>query len=139
MDNVLTSIKLQIISPKGILFDGTIESGRFPGEGGEIGVLPNHSNLVSTLKPGVVELRHDDETSTFFFVPRGTIEVTRQQVTLLVPFAEKSDSINRQRAESAFQRAQERLDAPKNMDISRAYQSRLRAQERLAVLELGKE
>lgn len=51
-------MKLEIVSPDGILFSGEIEDASFPGLGGSFDVLPHHAPMIAALGPGII--RYED-------------------------------------------------------------------------------
>ncbi len=79
-----------------------------PGMDGEMGVLPHHAPLLTTLKYGVIKVRlHSKET--FFTVAGGVAEVQPDLVTVLADAAENVEEIDTSRAEAARRRAEELL------------------------------
>jgi F-type H+-transporting ATPase subunit epsilon len=80
-----------------------------PGTAGEMGVLPHHAPALTTLKFGVVRVRHGG-TDEVFAVAGGVAEVQPDLVTVLADAAENVDDIDVKRAEFARKRAQEALE-----------------------------
>ena len=56
-------MRLEIVSPDGMLFKGEIESASFPGLAGSFDVLPGHAPMISALGEGVI--RYEDETKRY--------------------------------------------------------------------------
>lgn len=76
---------LAIITPEGKLFDEEAVEVNLPGSEGRFGVLAGHMNLVSTLKPGVVEIRSKgDKDSKLMVVYDGLAEVNGESCSVLV-------------------------------------------------------
>lgn len=73
---------LNIVSPGGRLFTGEADIVIVPGEMGELGILANHTSLLSTLKPGVIRVKKGAGLETFQ-ISDGFIEVDRNKVTIL--------------------------------------------------------
>ena len=104
-----------------------------PGADGELGVLPGHAPLLTTLAPGEIKVTKDGEES-FMAVSGGFLEVLGNKVTILANTAEYADEIDEDRAETALERAQERVaSAETNMDLERALASMRRSAARLGV------
>ncbi len=77
--------QLSIITPEGKLFDAEAVEVNLPGSEGRFSVLAGHMNLVSTLKPGVVELRtKGDKDSKFLVVYDGLAEINNESCSVLV-------------------------------------------------------
>lgn len=79
-----------------------------PGTQGEMGILPNHAPLLSTLKFGILRVRYRDEEQVFT-VAGGVIEVQPDIVTVMADAAENVQEIDISRAEAAKRRAEEIL------------------------------
>ena len=100
---------------------------------GEIGVYKNHIPLTTVLAPGVVTITNGDEVKEAA-VHAGFAEILGDKVTLLAEIAEWPDEIDENRAESARQRAEERLSAKtKEVDLARAEYALRKALVRIEV------
>jgi F-type H+-transporting ATPase subunit epsilon len=102
-----------VVSVERSLFDGEADGGGRPflvvqGVEGEMGLLPRHSPLLTTLRPGPLTIRNGAE-ETELFVGGGFLEVLPDRVTILADVAERADEISEEAAEEARRRAQERL------------------------------
>jgi F-type H+-transporting ATPase subunit epsilon len=98
-------IHCEIVSQDRIVFQGEVDIVVVPGSEGVMGILPNHSPLLSTLQYGIITVRRHNQEE-FFTVAGGVVEVTGTRVTILANAAENVDEINIQRAEAARQRAE---------------------------------
>jgi hypothetical protein len=58
----METLKLSIVTPNGMIFDGDVKSVTLPGKEGEFGVLPHHASLLSALTVGVIEIEKKDST-----------------------------------------------------------------------------
>lgn len=103
-------ILCEIVSQDRIVFQGEVDIVVVPGSEGVMGILPNHSPLLSTLQYGIITVRSHNQEE-FFTVAGGVVEVTGNRVTILANAAENVDEINVQRAEAARQRAEGLLKA----------------------------
>ena len=74
----------------------------------ELGILPSHAPLLTTLRPGPLLIRNGAE-ETELFVGGGFLEVLPGRVTVLADVAERAEEISEEAAEEARQRAQQRL------------------------------
>ncbi|MBO0687893.1 MAG: ATP synthase F1 subunit epsilon, partial [Candidatus Dormibacteraeota bacterium] len=78
------------------------------GTEGELGILPRHSPLLTTLRPSELQIRNGSEQISLF-VGGGFLEVLPDRVTVLADVAERAEEISEEAAEEARERARERL------------------------------
>jgi F-type H+-transporting ATPase subunit epsilon len=102
------TIRVVITSQDRPVYSGDADIVVVPGTLGEMGILPNHSPLLSTMKFGVIKVRHKGE-ELVFTVAGGVVEVQPDQVTILADAAENVDEIDITRADAARKRAEELL------------------------------
>ena len=77
------TFKLHIVGSKGTVFDGEVESVNLNTEAGYITVLPDHSALISTLAPGVIEVRTTEGVKKFD-QDRGVIDISPEKTVILM-------------------------------------------------------
>ena len=133
-----TTMHVEVVTAERELYNGEADELIAPGTEGELGILPRHAALLTTLKPGELRIKlHGAEEP--LFVSGGFLEVSNNQATVLADTAEHAEEIDQARAEEARRRAQERL-AQGISDTERAeLQGALqRAMERLRVSELAR-
>lgn len=97
-------VPFDLVTPQRILYSEPAGMVVAPGEDGNFGVLPGHAPLLSTLRPGVVEVFDNDLVVERFFVAGGIAEMAEAGFTIL---AEEAVSV----AEIDAAAAAERLDA----------------------------
>ena len=132
------TFKLEIVTPRKVIFSGEVESFSAPGVVGGFQVLYNHAPMVSEIGIGIVKLRDASGKEVQYATSGGFVDVLKNQVTLLAETAEQAREIDIQRAEQAKERAQKRL-AERNMetDVDRAQVALTRALNRLRVAQRG--
>jgi F-type H+-transporting ATPase subunit epsilon len=120
-------IHVEITSQDRSVYSGEADIVVVPGTLGEMGILPHHSPLLSTLKFGLIKVRYKGEEKVFT-VAGGIVEVQPDQVTILADSAENIEEIDIERAESAKLRAEEMLQKviPQDTDTYLTLQSALR-------------
>ena len=129
----MADMKLEIVTAERVVYSEDVSVLVAPGAGGELGILPSHAPLLTTLSPGEIKVTKDGE-DTFMAVSGGFLEVIGNRVTILANTAEHADEIDEERAEIALQRAQERVaSAASDMDLERALASMRRSAARLGV------
>ncbi len=121
------TIRCEIASQDRLVFEGDADIVVLPGADGEMGILPNHAPLLSTLKIGVVKVRRAGKEQVFT-VTGGVVEVQPQIVTILADAAESVEEIDVARAEAARKQAQETLakGPPPDVDAYLAIEAALR-------------
>ncbi|UYN92306.1 MAG: ATP synthase F1 subunit epsilon [Anaerolineales bacterium] len=102
------TIRCEIVSQDRSVFEGDADIVTIPGHDGEMGVLPNHAPLLSTLRPGVVKVKQGTQES-LFTVTGGLAEIQPDIVTILADAAENIEEIDVARAERAKREAEQRL------------------------------
>lgn len=113
--------KIEIITPDRIFYTGEGDMIEFTTASGEIGVYKKHIPLTTVLAPGIVKIHKEGEEDVIAAVHSGFAEILPEKVTLLAEIAEWPDEIDRDRAEAALKRAQERLaHKTEVIDVKRA-------------------
>ena len=106
-----------------------------PGAAGELGILPRHEPLLTTLKPGELRVLHNGQWE-FLAVAGGFLQVDQRGVTVLADAAERVDEIDEARALEARRLAQAELEAAPDMQArAEAQMALLRAITRISVVE----
>jgi F-type H+-transporting ATPase subunit epsilon len=103
-----TKLTLEIVTPDRALLREEVDEVVVPGSQGELGVLPGHTPLLSTLKIGELWYRQGQEKH-YLAIAFGFVEVLPDRVTVLAQVGERAQEIDVQRAERAKQRAEQRL------------------------------
>ena len=104
----MATIKLEIVSPDRVVYAADIDMLIARSTGGEIGILPKHIPLVTGLEPHAMKI-HVDAKEQLIAVAGGFMEVTPAKITVLATAAEEPIDIDINRAQRAYERAQERL------------------------------
>lgn len=128
-----TSLTLEIVTPERPLVRETVDEVTLPGVEGELGILPGHTPLLSTLKVGVLSYRKGEERS-YVAIANGFAEALADRVTVLAQVAERAEEIDVAKAKAALERAEQRLSAGgPQTDLEAARESQARAATRLLV------
>lgn len=101
-------IRCEIVDQDRIVYQGDADMVTLPGVDGEMGILPNHSPVLTVLQLGVIRVKSKG-SEHYFTVSGGVVEVQPDQVTILADAAENVAEIDIQRAEQARKRAEESL------------------------------
>jgi len=88
----MTTIAFDLVSPEKLIFNDKVGMVIVPGKEGDIGVLPGHSKLLSSLRPGRVMVYGEDKNLLkSFFLSGGFVEINPEKCIVL---AEEIDEIN---------------------------------------------
>ena len=101
-------LKLEMVTPYKRVLSEEVDEITAPGFIGELGILPEHTPLLTTLKVGELSYKKGNEIF-HIAVNWGYLEVENETVTVLVDTAEKADEIDLARAKAALGRAEEAL------------------------------
>lgn len=120
-------IRCEIVSQDRTVFEGDVDIVVLPGSAGEMGVLPHHAPLLTTLNFGVIKVRTGGREE-IFTVAGGIAEIQPDIVTVLADAAENVREIDLERAEAARVRAQQALEkgVPAETDTYLAIEAALR-------------
>ncbi|MEW6409002.1 MAG: F0F1 ATP synthase subunit epsilon [Nitrospirota bacterium] len=127
-------LRLEIVTPYGLVLSDEVDEVVCAGSEGEFGVLPGHTPFLTTLKIGMLIYKKGNETG-YVFVNQGYAEVRPDKVLILADSAERSEDIDIERAIAAKKRAEERLKQMEMIDIARATVALQRSTVRLHVAE----
>ena len=121
------TIRCEIVSQDRMVYEGDVDIVVLPGAAGEMGILPHHAPLLTTLKYGFIKVRRQGEEQVFT-VSGGVAEVQPDVVTVLADAAENVAEIDVARAEAAKKSAEEMLakGSPKDTDAYLALQASIR-------------
>jgi F-type H+-transporting ATPase subunit epsilon len=106
--DVFMTIRCEIVSQDRTVFLGNVDIVVLPGAAGEMGILPHHAPVLTTLKYGVIKVRHNNKEE-LFAVAGGVAEVQPTIITILADAAENIEEIDIVRAKAAKKRAEDAL------------------------------
>jgi F-type H+-transporting ATPase subunit epsilon len=116
------TIHVDVVSAEASIFEGEAEFVALPGEAGELGIYPQHTPLITRIRPGAVRIKlagRDEEE--FVFVAGGILEVQPRRVTVLADTAIRGHDLDEAKAEAAHKAAQEAMaNAKSDIDFARA-------------------
>ena len=128
-----TKLTLEVVTPERLLVSEQVDEVQLPGAEGYFGVLPGHTPLLASLQVGEMWYRVGQQKH-YLAIAFGFAEVLPDRVTVLAQIAERAEDIDVSRAETAKQRAEQRVTRPQaDMDFERARVALLKALTRLQV------
>ena len=114
------SVHCDVVSAEESIFSGVVEFAVFPGESGELGILPRHTPLLTRIKPGTVRLKVLGQTEyELVYVSGGMLEVQPDMITVLADTAIRAHDLDEAKALDAKKRAEEAL-ANRNAEMDYA-------------------
>ncbi len=97
-------LQFELVTPERLVFSTMVEMVVVPGSEGNFGVLPGHSPLISTIRPGMIEIYETrPNISERIFVVSGIAEVTPERCTVLAEEAMAPTSLDRAAIEAELQ------------------------------------
>jgi F-type H+-transporting ATPase subunit epsilon len=131
--------EFELVSPERLLISAPVEMVVVPGAEGDFGVLPGHSPLISTLRPGVITIYENRQPKDAIFVAGGFAEVTPERCTVLAEQAIRIDEADRTEVEGDLREARAALEAASEETERAAARRRVQIFEALiAALDRGK-
>lgn len=111
------TMHLDVVSAEESLFSGVVQELIAPSSMGDLGIMPRHSQLISTLKAGELRYKTDDGEASLF-IAGGILEVQPSVVTVLADTAIRAEDLDKSLAEEAKKRAEDALAGkdPEDMD-----------------------
>ncbi len=116
----MSTIKFELVSPERVLMSEDIEQAVVPGSEGEFTVLPGHSPVISTLRPGVLTVTSEGNKVRRLFVKDGFAEVKPEQLVVLAQEALDIDELGPEQIAEELKAAEAALEAAHD-DASRLH------------------
>jgi len=117
----MATIHVDVVSAEEQIFSGEAKFVALPGEGGELGILPQHTPLITRIKPGAVRIEKADGSEEFVFVAGGILEVQPGTVTVLADTAIRGHDLDEAKALEAKKQAEEAMkNAKSDIDFAKA-------------------
>ncbi|HET7030695.1 MAG TPA: F0F1 ATP synthase subunit epsilon [Candidatus Limnocylindrales bacterium] len=103
-------LQLEIVTPEKLAFQDEVDSVVLPGSEGELGVLPHHAPLISTLGAGELRLRKGGQEESFAIMG-GFLQVLPDKVVVMAEMADMASDIDLERAQEARRQAEQALES----------------------------
>ncbi len=107
----MDKLKLEILTPNGMIYDGEAVSVTLPGEEGEFGVLAHHASLTTLLEAGVIDIEKEDKSVESILINWGVVQVDEKKVIVLVEGAVAIRGDNESEVAKALEEAKELISA----------------------------
>ena len=130
----MSTFLLEIFTPFGKYFDRYVEELVIQTDDYVLGILPNHTPLVSKVKVSKMYIIQNGDKKCYA-IGEGLLNISKDGVTLLLESIESKNDIDIDRAKDAKKRAEQRLATLVNIDVERAQRALNRANNRISVYE----
>ena len=107
----MARFNLIIVSAERKIFEGAVKQIQATGVEGELGILPNHTPLMTAIKPGIVKFTLEDGKEEVIYVSGGFLEVQPKVVTVLADVAIRGSELDADRILEAKRKAEENIVA----------------------------
>ena len=102
-------VQFELVTPERLLLSEMVEMVVVPGTEGNFGVLPGHAPLISSIRPGTIDVYEGQTVTRRIFIVSGIAEVTPERCTVLADEAMAPDSLDRAAIEGELQTAESNL------------------------------
>ena len=102
-------LHLEIVTPEKLAYQDEVDSVQLPGSEGELGVLPHHAPLITTLGAGELRLRKGADEESFAIVG-GFLQVLPDKVVVMAETADMASEIDLEKAQEARRNAEQMLE-----------------------------
>jgi F-type H+-transporting ATPase subunit epsilon len=120
---------LELVSPERLLLSEAVDMAVIPGAEGDLGVLAGHAPVITTLRPGIVDVYQGELVVNRLFVTGGFAEVTESRCTVLADEAIKVADIDAAAAQADIDRLTAELSNAETDDDKRLAAHRLEVAE----------
>jgi F-type H+-transporting ATPase subunit epsilon len=124
-------VAFELVSPERLLLSQEVDMIVVPGEEGDFGVLERHSPLISTLRPGVIQVHDGGSVTERIFVAGGFAEVTPARCTVLAEEALPVGEIDRAKTEQRLSDAKDDLLDAKDDSEKASCEQRIKVAEEM--------
>ena len=121
------TVEFELVSPAKLLKSELVEMVVVPGAEGDLGVLPGHSALIATVRPGVIDIHEGGSVKERIFVAGGFCEISPERCTVLAEEAIEISAIDKAVAQK---RLEDAITAWKNADD--AHKAKAETERRIA-------
>ncbi len=129
------TVQFDLVSPQQLLRSEPVEMVVVPCTEGDIGVLPDHSPLIATVRPGVINIHRDGKVVERIFVGGGFAEVSENCCTVLAEEAAPVADMDRAEVEERLTRARRAVEEASEDEIEEAKKNLTLAEEMLVAVD----
>ena len=132
----MKTMQVELVSAEAEIFSGPATMVIATAQSGELGIYPEHTPLITNLKPGDVRVQTEDGEEQVIYVSGGILEVTPKKITVLSDTAIRAADLDEASAMAAQQKAEQALkDSKADIDYARAKADLAQAAAQLQALK----
>ena len=105
------NFKLDIISPEKTLFSDDVLMVTIPAVEGDMGILKNHINFITFLKPGIINIQLKDKSSEELYIEEGTVEFSSNILTVLSSTVFKLNELSKDLVQKMIEEADKEINS----------------------------
>ena len=105
------NFKLDIISPEKTLFSDDVLMVTMPAVEGDMGILKNHINFITFLKPGIINIQLKDKNSEELYIEEGTVEFSNNILTVLSSTVFKLNELSKDLVQKMIEEADKEINS----------------------------
>ena len=132
----MNTMQVEVVSAENEIFSGAATMVIATAAAGELGIYPQHTPLLTSLKAGDVRIQTEDGEEQVIYVSGGILEVTPKKITVLSDTAIRADDLDEAAALEAQRKAEQALkDSKADIDYARARIELAQAAAQIAALK----
>tara|TARA_B100001989_G_C24511117_1_gene450487 strand:- start:732 stop:1130 length:399 start_codon:yes stop_codon:yes gene_type:complete len=114
----MANISFDLVSPENLIFNDKVGMIIVPGKDGDLGILPGHSKVISTLRPGRVMIYGEDKNLIkSFFVSGGFAEINPEKCIVLAENVDELSSLEKSLVEKEIQQLESQNEMKTNEQL----------------------
>ena len=90
----MESFNYKVVTPESVFQEGEASMVVVPGVEGDIGFLSNHSNLITSIRPGIIKINDPSEKVNSLFVEEGFVKFSNNELLVVAVGVDNEESVN---------------------------------------------
>ena len=106
----METFNYKVVTPERVFLEGEASMVVVPGTEGDIGFLSNHSNLITSIRPGIIKVSDSAEKENTLFVEEGFVKFSNNELLVVAVGVDEEDAINAEFINEKIDRLTEALE-----------------------------
>ena len=107
----MESFNYKVVTPERVFLEGEASMVVVPGVEGDIGFLSNHSNLITSIRPGIIKVNDPSEKGSSLFVEEGFVKFSNNELLVVAVGVDNEESVNEEFINEKIDKLTEALDS----------------------------
>ena len=107
----MESFNYKVVTPERVFLEGEASMVVVPGVEGDIGFLSNHSNLITSIRPGIIKVNEPSEKGSSLFVEEGFVKFSNNELLVVAVGVDNEESVNAEFINEKIDKLTEALDS----------------------------